>query len=595
MNSVYGSKPAFKWTAAFLLVFLVASLIPCAGRSAAAEETSSSTVEQVVLDPGFGYRSIWETLANELYKSSPVTAYLPTRLPDSGQLYYGISSRLTQEGYAIQLFTTDKVLAAASSLPGTASPARKPGDVLMEASAGAAQSSFPHGDTLLLAKNGWAMYADSAAAGTENRKRQLVQAFSQAAKFATPLSADSKGIINVSGTGSSAVYSAYWSYGGKTGYTLVSHTTLTDFVSVLYSFRPVINLLNQADVVLLPLGMELNWQLGRTSAFLPRENKRIVLSSAPILVSGNPYFPLKDAIAFIQGHMQTVPSENAVYFSENGYYNQLKLNLKTGQVFKGSQKIATIKVRRQNGVTLLPLNFLHEYLGLTFSYNSAAKAGKIQYSTWFTNNRPLKGSSATLSVSVLGTGNFSYESSRIGSFGSYSYQQSKPPQGYNGRKYSIYQVSIPLLPGENEFVYRDSITGRIINSIPVNSALTAADIPFRYSGLPYYDSLTLNPKLTSSDGTDWPAGYAETSSYVDLSGVIQGSGKGISSLRLTLRPVNGRESKAVSFPVAKDGHFSYRIKPDKGKGSYTVTLYNPPRSVPLADLAAIVSFTIVVK
>ncbi|AHV99457.1 stalk domain-containing protein [Paenibacillus sabinae] len=595
MNSVHRSKSGFKWTAAFLLVILVSGLIPSLGRSAAAEETPGSTGEQIVLDPGFGYRSIWAPLANELFRSSSVTAYLPTRLPDSGKQYYGISSKLTEEGYAIQLYRADKAPDAASSLPDANSPARKPGDVLLEASAGAAKPSFPHGDALLLSKNGWTVYTDSDGAATDSRKRQLVQAFSQAVKFATPLSTDAKGIINVSGTGKDAVYTAYWSFDGKTGYTFVSHTSLADFISVLYSFRPVINLLDQADVVMLPLSVEMNWQTGRTSAFVPRENKRIALSSAPVFANGNLYFPLKDAIAFIQGHMQTVPSENAVYFSENGYFNQLKLNVKTGQVYKGRQKIATIKVRKQNGVILVPLRFLKEYLWLPFSYDSSAKTGTIEYSTWFTNNRPLKASSATLSVSVLGTGIFYYESSRISSFGTYSYQQSKPPQGYNGRKYSLYQVSIPLLPGENQFIYGDSRNGRIINSIPVDSKLTAADIPFRYSGYPSYDSLSLDLKLSSSDGADWPAGYAETSSYVDLSGTLEARGTGFSSLRLTLRPVNGRESKAVSFPVGKDGRFSYRIKPDQGKGSYVVTLYNPPGTIPKADRAPIVTFIVVVK
>lgn len=158
--------------------------------------------------------------------------------------------------------------------------------------------------------------------------------------------------------------------------------------------------------------MELNWQLGRTSAFLPRENKRIVLSSAPILVNGNPYFPLKDAIAFIQGHIQTVPSENAVYFSESGYYNQLKLNLKPAKFIKEAKNRhdqSPQAKRHYAGAA----QFLHEHLGLTFSYTSAAKTGKIQYSTWFTNNRPLKASSATLSVSVLGTGNFSMKAAGL--------------------------------------------------------------------------------------------------------------------------------------------------------------------------------------
>lgn len=379
---------------------------------------------------------------------------------------------------------------------------------------------------------------------------------------------------------------------------LIGKTSHADFISVLYSFRPVINLLSIADVVLLPFESQLDMQVGRKEAFEPRENKIVSLSHMPAIIDGSVYLPIKDIVQVIQGQIQYVPKEHAVYLSENGYYNQLKLNLTTGEVYKKDIITAKIPVHVVDGTTMVPLRFLTDQFGLKLNYVQSSQTISIHYNRWFTNNRVLKKTiKADYPIMVFSTGgpSFRYENSRIGSEGAWSFSQHNPPQGYNGMKYSVYDVGIPLLPGDNEFVYRDALTGRMINSIPITADLSPADIPFRYGGYPSFDGLKLNLMLTSSEGKTWPAGYAETMSYIDLNGKIQSEGFNYSSLRMTYRLANGTESKPESFPVAKDKSFSYRFKAVKGSGTYFVTLYNPPGTLVKGDLAAIVTFVVVVK
>ncbi|MBY9081556.1 hypothetical protein KIH86_26170 [Paenibacillus sp. HN-1] len=572
---------------------LLAALVSGLGAGTASAEEAVKPEAKVVLDPGFGYQSLWKQLAGKLYAESKVKPYLPTRLPDAGLSYYGIASKLTSDGYEIQLFKSGVKPSSASTLPG-ASAFRASGDTLLETSASPYSGVMPRGSVKLLTKNGWTVYADEAAAGTSSSKQKLVQFWSQAFKFATPLSKDVTGTILISGSGVKAVYSAYWTFDQATGYTLSARTSLSDFLSVLTSCRPVINLLDQADVVLIPYEDELAFRLGTSSALNKRENEKVKLSAAPLVSGSVPYFPLKDAVTFIHGEMQSVPSEHSVYFSENGYVNESKLDVKTGAVYRKNEKVDSIKILRSGGTILVPLSFLQRQFKISYSFDAASGSGALRYSNWFTNYKQPTVTGSSLQVTLLGTGGFSYENSRFGAFDSYSYESTSPPQGYNGLKYALYKVSIPLLPGDNEFVYRDAITGRIINSIPIQADLKAADIDFRYTGSPSFDGWKLDLSLVTPDGTVWPAGYAETESYAELRGTLTNAASGVTGLLLTTRPAGGRESKAVSAPLAKDGSFSARIKPEEGTGTYIVTLYSPY----WANINAkepIVSFTVVVK
>lgn len=591
-----------RWISLTVAAFILTTPITLyAAGTETAQPVNTNTVlpvsasERLVLDPGFGYQSIWEPLAKQLYAKSPVKAYLPTRLPDSDWNYYAITSSLLMDGYQIDVHKSTQLPSAGSTLPSsTTSP--KSGPLLFSLSAGKA-STQGTGTILLQQKGGWNFYADPAAAGKETDKQQLVQAFAGATKFSIPFT-DAKGTVQVTGSGTDRVYSAYWTYDNKIGYTFESRTSLADFISLLYSFRPVINLLDSADVILLPLENEWLMGIGRTSAFHSKMNQTTTLSSAPAIIKGSVYLPLKNIVQFIQGNMQYVPAENAIHFSENGYVNPLKLNLKTGAVYSQSKKVATISVQNKGGTVLVPLSFLRDQFGLKLSYNSSTKKVLLQYSSWFANYRVQEQATkaeATLTVLSQGGPPFVYENSRLGSTGSWSYLGTKPPQGYNSLKYTLYEVTIPLLPGANAFVYRDHAKKTVIDSIPIPADLSPADIPFARSGYMLYDSLKMDLKLTSNDGKVWPSGYAEASSYVDLSGTILPGSPDFAALRLTYHKVNGVESAPVSFPVADNGSFAYRFKPDKGPGTYVVTVYNPPKSLPKGDLAGIVSFVVEIK
>ncbi|MDQ0195417.1 stalk domain-containing protein [Paenibacillus wynnii] len=591
-------RKARRWiTLTLAALLLISSLSLTSSIEVHAAQPGSNT-ERVVLDPGYGYRSIWEPLANQLYTQSPVISYLPTRLPDSDWQYFAISSKLLEDGYKIEVFKSTLLPSKNSTLPSTSNTPSTPPDskhALFQISAGNAQT-MATSDIFLHQKDKWSFYADQAAGGKVTQKQKLTKAFTNATKFSIPFPG-TDGIVTVTGSGADRAYSAYWTFDHKVGYTFESRTSLSDFISMLYSFRPVINLLKSADVVLLPIEDELTLGIGRSQAFQSRENEFISLSTSPTVIDGSVYLPLKDIVQFIKGQMQYVAQENAVYFSENGYYNTLRLQLKTGEVYRKNTKIAQISVKKKSGSTLVPLSFLRDQFGLKLSYNATSKKVTLLYKSWFTNSRiPEKAVKAEATLNVLTTvgPSFNYENSRLGSSGSWGYIEHKPPQGYNGSKYTIEQVTIPLLPGSNEFVYRDNSNGRVINSIPITADISPADIPFNYSGYVLYESLQMKLKLTSKDGQAWPAGYAESSSYVDINGSIQSGGFNFPSLRLTYRKTGSIESKPVSFPITKDG-FSYRFKPSEGPGTYLVTLYNPPGSIPKADLAAIVTFTVVIQ
>ncbi len=581
-----------------MLTFAAGILICFFPFNAASAETvkPGKEAERVVLDPGFGYQSIFEPLANQLYKDSPVTAYLPTRLPGSNWHYYGLKSKLTTNGYEVSAYKTNQLPGKDSSLPSAAVQEPDPKMVLMKMKAEAYRAADNKG-TLLYQKDNWMFYTDQAAIGNQAEKERLIQIFREAAKYSAPISG-AAGVVKVTGAGDNRSYSAYWTFDGKVGYSFESRAPISDFISVLYSFRPVINLLNVADIVLLPIESQYDLQVGRKEAFEPITNNFITLSSKPVVIGGSVYLPVADVVKIIQGQMQYVPQENAVYLSESGYYNQLKLNLKTGEVNKKKALIAKVPVYVADSRVLVPLKFFTEQFGMQMKYDPFSKTVSILHSSWFTNSRiPKHAVTADYPFTVFSTGgpSFLYENSRIGAGGDWSFVHNQPPQGYNGLKYNVYQVSIPVLPGANELVYRDATSGRIINSIPLTADLQPKDIPFRYSSYPAYDSMKMDLKLAAGDGTAWPSGYVETTSFADITGIIKSEGFNYSSLRLTYRQANGVESKPISFNVAEDGSFSYRFKPEQGQGTYIVSLYNPPGSLTKGDLAAIVTFVVVVK
>ncbi len=571
--------------------------------------------DHVTLEPGFGYYNYFmRPLAEQLYLHSTVTAFLPTRLPDSAWQYYGYKSRLTSDGYEILGYRTPELQAVKDALPVPAAQAASAKELqaphvlfrLKAGQAGSAKLQIPSTASLLLNKDGWDYYTEGEASGQTSQgssnpqANPLYQMFSGLAKSGAPV-AGSKGTVLITGQGTSNVtYAASWTVDGSTFYSFVlTGAAQSDFTSMLTSFRPVINLLDYASVILLPVDKQLNLQIGRDHMFMPYENRFIQLAHKPVVYNGSVFLPLRDIVHVIGGEIQYVSNEGAVYLSQNGWHNELKLNLKTGEVDRSGKKIATLPIRVEAGTTLVPLRFMTEQFGLPIDYNAALKQITVHDRHWAGNYRLLQTSDqADYPVSVLSVGgpSFTYSNSRYsrdGSWNGWSYVQHKPPVGYNSLKYNVADISIALLPGDNELVLQDLQTKQVIMNVPIKADLSPNQIPFRYSGIPYYDGLKTELKLQSSDGIAWPAGYAETneSGYVTIQGKL--NGLYFDSLRLSYH-VDKVDSKTVTVPV-KDGAFSYRFKPEKGPGTYYITLYNPPNSLPKTDMAAIVTFVIVVK
>ncbi|WP_164545467.1 copper amine oxidase N-terminal domain-containing protein [Paenibacillus albus] len=556
------------------------------------------------LDPGFGYYTHFtRVLAEQLYKESPVTAYLPTRLPDSGWQYYGMQSQLTADGYTLIASRSAKPVEVKLLRAGAEAGVQpKTGDVLYRLAAGKASEAglaVPASAKQLAGSDaaGWKFYGAGADAGLE---KQLSSKFAAMIKPGAPVDGSSGTVLVTSSADGNVTYSASWTNDGSTYYSFVSYGSLDDFASMLTSFRPVLNLLDAADIVLLPVDMQLNLQAGRSEMFKPFENKFVPLAQAPLVKNGTAYLPLRDIANIIGGQIQYVAEEDgaAVYVSQNGWQNELKLKLRNGEVFRKQEKVATVPLVVKDGTTLVPLRFMTEQFGLPVNYDAAAKSIAVHYSHWATNSIvPPVSSTADYNTSVLSIGGppFTYYNERLGPGTGWSYEQQKPPVGYNSLKYQLYKVGIHLVPGDNAFVMRDMQTKRVINSIPLQTTIKAADVPFRTDGSVFTDHVKIETKLTSSNGKVWPSGYAEISSGASLdiaAGEFKGTGFG--SVQIGYR-VGSIESKLTSIPV-KDGKFSYQLNPNKGPGTYEVTVYSPPGSVPgfSNSWSTLVSFVVVV-
>ncbi|REE78748.1 copper amine oxidase-like protein [Paenibacillus taihuensis] len=595
-------------------VLLAASLFVVLGNATVSMAASSGTFVESgtsrltgngtpMLDPGFGYYTHFTSaLAQQLYKKSPVTAYLPTRLPDSGWQYYGIQSQLTGDGYKLTAYRSAKAVPVEAMLLGAgeaagAGPAVAASDVLYRLAAGnAAEAGLAvpaSAQQLGSSEAGWKFWGDGLDAALATR---LSDKFAAMVKPGAPVNGATGTVLVSAAAGGKVIYSASWTNDGSTYYSFVSYGSLDDFISMLTSFRPVLNLLDSADIVLLPVDMQLELQAGRSNMFVTYENRFAPLAKAPLMKNGVAYLPLRDIATIIGGQIQFVAG-GAVYVSQNGWLNELKLQLRTGEVFRGQEKLATVPLIVQEGTTLVPLRFMTEQFGLPVTYNAATKTITVRYTHWDTNSVvPQVSDTADYKTSVLSIGGpaFTYYNDRLGPGTGWSYEGHKPPLGYNGLKYQIYGVGVNLLPGENAFVMRDMQTKRVINSIPLKTTLTASDVPFRMMGPVVTDGLKIKMKLTSSNGKAWPAGYAEISdgAAVDVAGEFQGFS--YDSVQIGYR-IGSLESKRVDVPV-KDGKFTYRLTPNKGPGTYEVMVYSPPGSVPGMGgdaVAELVSFVVV--
>ncbi|WP_256253052.1 copper amine oxidase N-terminal domain-containing protein [Paenibacillus sp. UNC496MF] len=526
---------------------------------------------------------------------------MPTRLPDSGWRYYGMRSQLTEDGYKLTAYRSAKAVPAETMLLGAeAAAVPAASDVLYRLAAGhAAEAGLAVPASAKLVQGdgtvGWKFWSSGADAESEE---QLSRKFAALVKTGAPVSGATGTVLVTRADDGKLTYSASWTNDGRTHYSFVGYGSLDDFVSMLTSFRPVINLFDAADIVLLPDDMQLNLQPGRGSMFVPYENRFVSLAKAPLVKNGTAFLPLRDIARIIGGEIQYVAegSGNAVYVSRNGWQNELKLRLSTGDVFRKGEKLATVPLVVQEGTTLVPLRFMSDLYGLPVTYDAASQAITVHRANWFTNHAvPSVGSGADYKTSVLSVGGppFTYSNGRLGQGPVWGYEQRKPPLGYNSLKYQVYHVGVPLLPGDNSFVLRDMQTKRVIDSIPLRTTMTAADVPFRTDGAMLADGLKPDLRLTGSNGKSWPGGYAEISdgAAVDLAG----KGWSYDYVQLSYR-FGELESKRVQIPV-KDGTLAYRLIPNKGPGTYEVTLYTPPGIMPgMGEKAAapLVRFVVVI-
>ncbi|QHW31647.1 copper amine oxidase N-terminal domain-containing protein [Paenibacillus rhizovicinus] len=552
-----------------------------------------STAVQPMLDPGFGYETHFtHDLAMSLLASSPVAAYLPTRLPDSGWQYYGLKSALSGDGYAVTAFRTAKLQPVSETLPSAGGKSGvDPAAVLYELKAGTAAEAglaVPQTAKRLLGADGWTYWADGA---SDTAAAALTAKFAAMSKPGSPVNG-ATGTVLAASAGSKTVYSASWTIDGSVYYSFVSYGSLADFTAMLTSFRPVTNLLASADVVLLPKEMQLNMQIGRGRLYEPYENRFAELAKAPAVYNGSVYLPLRDIATVIGGKIRYIGKEGAVYVSRDGDEDELKLDLRTGTVARGQEKLGAIKPIVKDGTTLVPLRFMTDQFRLAADYDAASKGVTVHANQWALKDAlPRTSSAADLAVKVFTIGGppFLYDNEKVAINTSHGYTNLKPPQGYNGLKYVIYEVHVPLIPGENELVLRDMANNRVLTGIPIRSTVKPEDIPFRYGGLVWFDGMDLKLKLTSTDGKAWPAGYAETSGAITIASDADFKALNFNSLQAGYQ-IGTFKSKIVSAPL-QDGKLSYRLLLDKGPGTYEVTLYSPFANM---DSVQVVSFIVVV-
>jgi hypothetical protein len=275
------------------------------------------------------------------------------------------------------------------------------------------------------------------------------------------------------------------------------------------------------------------------------------------------------------------------------------LNLRTGKVSQQDKEEVSVKLLIHGGRTLVPLRFLSDRMNGEVEYRATDNSITIASTYFESGNRiPQTTDKPDLKLNVFSIAGpaFSFANRAFDETGR-SYTGNKPPIGYGSLKYVNYQIGFELLPGDNTLEFSDMKTKKTIATAVVKADLPPDSIPFRFSGSPFFDGLKMKLKLMTVDAdgkeNDWPAGYAKSSSYVDVQGSL--SFTQWPSLRLTMQ-MDGQTSEPVSIPV-KNGEFQTRIKLPYGPGIYRVTLNNPSNTLAIPEpgdaMASIVSFIVI--
>lgn len=449
--------------------------------------------------------------------------------------------------------------------------------------------------TLESTRNGWYLYV-SGFKSSEKFLRQIKAAFEEFAHI-QPLAAGATGIVFASQDSDTIKYFARWTYDEITYYSLESESLSDDdFFAMLQSIRPVDDVLKLADMYYLPAKRTLDLKIGSPLVQHREANRTIKLSALPIISEGSAYLPLRDIASILNMEVNYEPSTGKVHLISRSHGQpSMELNLRTGEVSQADQEKAEVKLLIRNGRTLVPLRFLSERLNSEVEYRPSDKSITISNTYYESGNRiPQHADQPELMLNVFTIAgppfryaNLAFEETLWG------YKSDPLPTGYGTLHYANYQISIELVPGENILEFTDLKTDEMITAAVVNANLTPDQVPFRFSNSPFYDGVKMELKLTTpgsgDEAFDWPAGYAISSSYIDLQGSLSIPWP---SLRMTLQKGN-QESEPISIPV-KNGEFHTRITPPFGSGIYRVMLYNPPNSLPSTEsgdvMARIVSF-----
>lgn len=557
------------------------------------------------LDPGLG-NGMMQAIAQKLYRVSPFTAYLPTRLPDIGWKYTGLHSSVSPDGYEVEAYISPKVQQQEETLQPPEEPAvaNKQELFRLTGTKQPVNANQSEQKSLIYQKGNWSFYAEPSMTAEDKNRLNLI--YSKLVQYSDPV-ADSSGEVYVTAAGAqgkgktgSYAYSAVWSQ-DSSQYSLqaTSLLSLNDFNSLLTSFRPVINLLESADAVILPQTTDIRVQSGKAELFLPQQNKVLKTATTSQIVKGAVYVPLKEVMAAMEGKAQAVQSQKMVYISRQKSSKLWKLDPSSGNVYSGDKKIANYHIIEDHGALLVPTKFLNDLFGVQVTPNTADKTYTLSSSSWFIEQKLPDTSPVVdynLRVMNLVSPSFQYQNAVLGTESGFSYSLLPPPKGYISQKYSIAEISMQVIPGTNVVELKDSKTLDTLVKQKVTGMMDPGDVPFRYSGYPGYDGLKLNLSLITDGAKAWKGGFAEASRAAELQGKFLE--QGFDSLRLDYTYITPdskqTESETVTIPV-KNKSFSYNLKPEKGLGTYIVTLYNPSHSLPKVDKAGIVSYTVVFK
>jgi hypothetical protein len=563
-------------------------LLQAASSASATAVADKPPWKTIAIDPAIP--QVMRSAARTLYEGSPVPVFIPTLLPRPMAGQFRSSAKIeTGNGYLLSTVLSGQDGGSGVSLLYTMKAGDEPS--VTGINAGATQEGG--------ALNGWSLYASGFSA-SDKILGQIRAKFVAIAK-SQPVLANAAGEVTASKAGSTIMLSSRWTYDKITYYSFESRVlSYDDFFAALQSVRPVEDVLKTADMYYLPAKRTLDLKIGSLQMQYRETNRTIKLSSLPTLFKGSVYLPLRDIASILNMEVNYEQKTGIVHLlAHSDGQTSMDLNLRTGKVSQANQADTSVKLLVRSGRTLVPIRFFSERMNSAVEYRPMDKSITIASTYFETGNRISQSADKPdlqLNVfSIVGPA-FMFANQTFDET-DWSYTNNKPPVGYGPLKYVNYQIGFQLLPGDNTLKFSDMQTKKTIATAVVKADLPPDSIPFRFSGSPFYDGLKIELQLTTvdADGKEivWPAGYAESSDYVDIKGAL--SFAQYSSLRMTMQK-DDQTSEPVSIPV-KNGEFQTRIKPLYGPGTYKVTLNNPPNTLAIPEqgdaMAGIVSFIVI--